>query len=52
MYEIPSHTLAPLTKISSSKVKFKWNKTEQEEFKEINRIVDRNVLLDYLDLNK
>ena len=39
--------LAPLTKIMHSKVKFKWNKIKQEAFKEIKRIVARNVLSSY-----
>ena len=42
-----SHMLAPLTKIMHSKVKFKWNKIKQEAFKEIKRIVARNVLSSY-----
>ena len=37
-----SHTLAPLTKITSNKVKFKWTKTEQDTFDEIKGIVDRD----------
>ena len=37
--------LEPLTKIMSSKVKFKWTKIEQGDFEEIKRIVVRIVLL-------
>ena len=39
-----SHTLSPFTKITSSKVKFKWAKIKQDYFKEIKWIVDRDVL--------
>ena len=39
MWARSSHTLAPLTKITSSKVKFKWTKIEQELFGEIKQIV-------------
>ena len=44
--------LAPLTNITSTKVKFKWIKIEQDAFDEINRIVDRNTLLNYPDFNE
>ena len=46
-----SHALAPLTKTTSSKVKSKWTKTEQDDFSEIKRIVDRDTLSDYPDFN-
>ena len=35
MWERRSHMLVPLTKITSSKVKYKWTKTEQDAFEEI-----------------
>ena len=44
--------LAPLTNITSTKVKFKWTKIEQYAFDEINRIVDRNNLINYPDFNE
>ena len=48
-----SHTLvAPLTKITPNKVKFKWTKIEQYSFDEINRIAARNTLLTYPDFNE
>ena len=47
-----SHTLAPLTIITSSKVKFKWTKIEQDDFNEIKRIVARDTLLAYLYFNE
>ena len=42
MREILSHTLAPLTKITPSKVK--WSKTEQDAFKGVKWIVARDNL--------
>ena len=47
MWKRRSHTLVPLTKITSSKVKFKWNKTEQDNFEEIKLIVAHDNLLAY-----
>ena len=47
-----SHTLEPLTKVTSSKLKFKWNKIEKYEFKDIKWIGAENVLLDYPDFNE
>ena len=52
MWSRLSHTLAPLTKITPSKVKFKWNKTKQDTFEELKLIVDRDTLLAYPDFNK
>ena len=52
MWSIRSYTLAPLTNITSSKVKFKWTKIEQDAFKEIKWILACNTLLDYPDFNK
>ena len=46
------HTLAPFTKITSIKVKFKWTKIEQNAFKETNRIVASDTLLAYLHFNE
>ena len=44
---ISSHTLVSLTKIVSSKVKFKWNKIEQDDSDEIKRILAHDILLAY-----
>ena len=52
MWEIHSHTLEPSTKITSSKVKFKLTKIEQEELENINQIVAHSILLAYLGFNK
>ena len=38
-----SHTLASLTKMTSIKVKCKWTKIKLELFKEIKRILARNI---------
>ena len=46
------HTLAPLTKITSSRVKFKWTKIEKYALDEIKRIVARNTLLAYPYFNE
>ena len=39
-WKMKSHTLAPLTKLTSSKVKFKWTEIELKQFKEIRRILN------------
>ena len=52
MWSRDSHTLAHLTSITSSKVKFKWTKIEQGDFDEIERILACNVLLTYPDFNE
>ena len=46
------HKLAPITKITPSKVKFKWTKIEQDTFEEMKRIVPCNVLIAYQDFNE
>ena len=52
MWSRLSHTLAPLTKTLSSKMKLKWTNIEQDVFEEIKRIVSHNILLAYPDFNK
>ena len=47
-----SRMLAPLTKITSSNVKFKWTKIEQDTFGEIKRVVACNTLLTYPYFNE
>ena len=47
-----SHKLAPLTDISSSKMKFKRTKFEQDSFDEIRQTLDCNNLLTYPDFNE
>ena len=52
MWERNAHMLATLIKILSSKVKFKWNKIEQDASDEIKRIVASDTLLAYTDFYK
>ena len=47
MWESHSYMLAHLTKLTSSKVKYKWTEAEQKAFKEIKKIVAPNILLDF-----
>ena len=51
MWARHSHMLAPLTKITPSKVRFKWTKIGQDTFDEIKPIVARNTLLAYTGFN-
>ena len=44
--------LVPLTKLMYNLVKFKYNEIKQNYFKEINKIVGRNILLAYPNFNK
>ena len=52
MWSRRSQMLAPLTKITSTKVKFKWTKIEQDAFDEIKWILSRDNLLTYPDSNE
>ena len=45
------HRLAPLTNITSSKLKYKWTKIEQDAFYVITRILAHYTTLTYPDLN-
>ena len=47
-----SHTLAPLTKLTSIQRKFKWTNVEQYAFEEIKRIAARDNLLTYPYFNE
>ena len=47
-----SHTLEPLTKLTSNRVRFKSAEVEQKAFKDINQIVAHNTLLAYPYFNK
>ena len=44
--------LAPLTRLTSIMRKFKLTQVDQDDFKKIKRIVDRNNLLTYPDFNE
>ena len=52
MWAQSSHTLVTLTKITPSKVKFKWKKIKQDAFNTIKRIMARDTLLAYPDFNE
>ena len=52
MWPMRSHMLAPLTKITSNKRKFKWTKIEQDAFDEIKWIVARDNFLTYPYFNE
>ena len=47
MWRKRAHTLAPLTKICSTKVKFKWTDVENNAFIAMKKIVGCDVLLSY-----
>ena len=52
MWPRRSHTLAPLTKLTSIKRNFEWTQVEQYDFGKIKRIVARATLLTYSDFNE
>ena len=47
-----SQKLSTLTKLTSTKRKFKLTQVEQEAFEKIKRIVDHDTLLTYTDFNE
>ena len=47
-----SHTLAPLTKLTSMKINFKWTEIKKDAFDEIKRIMARDTLLTYPYFNE
>ena len=52
MWPRRSHTLAPLTKLTSIKRNLKCTQVEQDAFDEIKRIMARDNLLTYMDFNE
>ena len=52
MWPRSSYTLAPLTRITPNKRKFKWTKFEQDAFYEIKRIISQDTLLTYPYFNE
>ena len=52
MWPRKSHTLAPLTRLTSIKRKFKWRYVKKYAFEEIKRILARDTLLNYPDFNE
>jgi hypothetical protein len=47
-----SELLAPLTSLTSSKVKFEWHSSHQQAFDTIKKVIGTEVLLCYPDFNK
>jgi hypothetical protein len=47
-----SELLAPLTSLTSSKVKFEWHSSHQQAFDKIKQVIGTEVLLCYPDLYK
>ena len=47
-----SHYVAPLTKLTSSNVKFKWTDEHQNDFDTMKKIISRDALLACPDFNK
>ena len=52
MWSIRSHKLAPLTNLTSSKVKFLWTQIKLDAFDEIKQVVAHNTLLSCPDFNE
>ena len=52
MWSRRSHTLVPLTRLTSIKSKCKWTQVEQDAFDGNNRIMSHNFLLTYSDFNE
>ena len=47
-----SHYVAPLTKLTSSNVKFKWTNEHQNAFDAMKKIISGDILLAHPDFNK
>ena len=47
-----SHILAPLTALTSAKVKWKWTDEHQKAFDEMKQVITRETLLAYPNFNK
>ena len=52
MWQRRSHTLAPLTKLTSIKINFKWKQVGKDDFDKIKRIVACDTLLTSPDSNE
>ena len=52
MWRKRAHTVAPLTKLCLSKVKFKWTEVENDAFIYMKKIVGGGVLLSCPNVNK
>jgi hypothetical protein len=47
-----SELLAPLTSLTSSKVKFEWLPSHQQAFDKIKKVIESEMLLAYSDFDK
>ena len=52
MWPRRSYTLAPLTRLTYIKRRFKWTQVEQDAFEKIKRVVACGTLLNYPDFNE
>ena len=52
MWFCRSELLAPLTSLTSGKVKFEWLPNHQQAFEKIKKVFGTEVLLSYPDFNK
>ena len=52
VWPMRAHTLAPLSKLTSKNVPYRWKKEHQEAFEEMKRIITKETLLAYLNFNK
>jgi hypothetical protein len=52
MWPLQSHLLAPLSSLTSSKVKWKWTTEHQETFKKMKALIAKETLLTFPDLKK
>ena len=52
MTKRPSEIIAPLTKMTSNKIRFKWTKVEQQAFETIKLAISKETLLSYPDFSK
>ncbi len=52
MWQKRSHTLAPLTALTSKNVPFKWTEVHQEAFEEMKRVISHETMLTFPDFNK
>ena len=52
MWRSRSHILAPLTKLTSDKVPWKWTDVEQKAFDDMKKAISKEVLLSFPDFNE
>jgi hypothetical protein len=52
MWPLGSHLLAPLSSLTSSKVKWKWTTEHQESFHKMTALIAKDTLLTFPDFSK